>query len=355
MTDPPPPPPASPTNLQATAASGSRIDLTWSDVATNEASYELQRAPDAGGVPGTYAPLATLAANTTGYIDLGLQPNTPYWYRVRAVNAGGPSAFATVSASTSSAYQVDVYVQAYEDDWQLFMGDRVATSLQTAQRVVLVYVTAGDQGGNSTFWTTRERSARASVDTLIGAGAWTCATSTIAVRPIQRCEKGNVTAYYMRMPDGMWGDGFGHGSLTLLKNGQATAALDGSTTYASWSAFTTTLQTIIRTETGGQAGPFASINSPDYDQVSNPSDMPDRYLTGQAVQAASQGQRWDLRWYVGKNSQNLPVNVSGTPYNTKVQAYRAADNVMINGQYGTGWFEVQGWLPRTYYRFVAGQ
>jgi hypothetical protein len=355
-TDPPPPPPATPTNLQATGVSGSRIDLTWSDVATNEASYELERAPDAGGAPGTYALIATLAPNTTAYNNLGLQPNTQYWYRLRAVNPGGPSAYVTASASTSSAFDVDVYVAAYEDDWQLFMGDRVNASLQTAQRVVLIYTTAGDQGQNSLYWTTREKSSRAGVDTLIGAGAWTCATQTVAGRPIQRCEKGKVVAYYMRMPDGLWGDGFGHGSLTNLKSfGTATAAIDNSTTYATWSAFTSTLQAIITTETGGQPGPFAEINSPDYDPATNVNDMPDRYLTGQAVQAASQGQRWDLAWYVGKNSQNMAVNVSGAPYNKKVEAYRATDQVMINGQYGTGWFEVQGWLPRTYYRFVPGQ
>lgn len=352
-TDPLPPPPAAPTNLVAAGASGSQINLTWTDVATNETSYELERAPDVSGTPGTYALLATLGANSNAYSNSGLLPNTRYWYRLRAVNAGGPSSYALANSSTTSAFDVDVYVVAYQDDWQLFMGNRVYASLQSAQRVVMIHTTAGDQGQNSAYWTTRERSSRAGLDTLIGAGAWTCGPRTVAGRPIERCEKGKVVSYFMRMPDGMWGDGFGYGSMTYLKSyGIATTTRDGSTTYSNWAAFTSTLQAIITTETGGQAGPYAEINAPDYDVTANPNDMPDRYLTAQAVQAASVGQRWDLAWYVGKNSQNLPVNVSGTPYQKKVEAFQATDRVMVSGQYGSGWWEVQGWLPRTYYRFA---
>jgi hypothetical protein len=315
----------------------------------------VDRAPDAAGAPGTYATIATLGANTTSYIALGLLANTRYWYRVRAVNGGGGSPNATVSTSTSSAVQTDVYVVAYEDDWQLHMGDRVNGSLQSAERVVLIYTTTGDQGSSTAYWTMREAASRASVDTLVGAGTWTCGPRAIGSRNIQRCEKGKVTAYYMRMPDGMWGDGFGFGSLNNLKAGQATSARDGSTTYANWAAFTSTLQTIIAQETGGQAGPYASINAPDYDATANPSDMPDRYRTGEAVLAASQGRRWDLTWYVGKNSQNMPQNLSSAALNIKVQAFQASDRVMIRNNFGSTWSEVQGWLPRTYFRFVSAQ
>jgi hypothetical protein len=354
-TDPPPPPPATPANLQATGASGSRIDISWADV-SGEDSYQLERAPDAGGAPGTYSTLATLGTNVTSYIDLGLLPSTRYWYRVRAVNGGGISAYATTSGTTTSAVQTDVYVVAAQDDWQLFMGDRVNASIQSAERVVLIYTTAGDQGSSTAYWTTREVASRASVDALAGAATWTCAPRAIGTRSIQRCVAGKVTAYYMRMPDGFWGDGFGFGSLNNLKlYGQATSARDGSTTYANWTAFTSTLQTIISQETGGQAGPYASIHGPDYSTTTNVNDMPDRYRTGEALLAASQGQRWDLTWYVGKNSQNLAQNVTGAAYNAKVAAFRASDDVMIRNNYGSMWWEVQGWLPRTYSRFVPAQ
>lgn len=353
-TGPLPPPPATPGNLQGTGVSGSRIDITWTDVA-NETSYELQRAPDVNGAAGTYAAVATLAADATSYMDLGLQPNTRYWYRLRALGDGGISAYATVSASTSASFQTDVWVVAAQDDWQLFMGDRTNASLQSAQRVVFIYTTAGDQNQNMTYWLTREAAARASVDTLIGAGAWSCAPRAVGTRSIQRCEKGKVIAYYMRMPDGFWGDGFGtNGSMNNLKfYGQATTTRDGSTTYTSWADFTGTLRSIIVTETGGQSAPYVQVHSPDHSTTANPNDMPDRYRTGEAVLAASQGLRWDSWWYVGKNSQNMTANVTGAAYDVKVRAYRAGDNVMFRGGYGSGWWEVQGWLPRTYYRFVA--
>lgn len=48
------------------------------------------------GLGGTYQTIATPGANLTNYSDSGLKPATPYYYRVRADNAGGESA-STVS------------------------------------------------------------------------------------------------------------------------------------------------------------------------------------------------------------------------------------------------------------------
>src|SRR4029079_8496616 len=47
--------PAAPTNLQGQALSTTRVDLTWTDNATNETSYVVERAPDNAGAAGTFA------------------------------------------------------------------------------------------------------------------------------------------------------------------------------------------------------------------------------------------------------------------------------------------------------------
>ena len=76
--------PLAPSNLQAVAVSGAAVDLTWTDNALDETSYRIQRAPDAGGVPGSFANVTTVGANVTMYRNTGRTQATTYWYRVRA-------------------------------------------------------------------------------------------------------------------------------------------------------------------------------------------------------------------------------------------------------------------------------
>jgi hypothetical protein len=93
------PVPATPTMLAAvTGADLGEIDLSWTDNATDEDSYELWRstAPDSG-----FVVIATLPADTTTYADTGLANTTTYYYRLRARNAFASSPFtAVVSANT---------------------------------------------------------------------------------------------------------------------------------------------------------------------------------------------------------------------------------------------------------------
>ncbi|MEO7137521.1 MAG: S8 family serine peptidase [Gemmatimonadales bacterium] len=95
---PPPPAPAGPTGLSATALDHQRIALDWTDNATNETSYEVQRASGS-----TFAAIATLPADAKSYTDGGLAPLTTYSYRVLARNAGGASPYAEASATTTAA------------------------------------------------------------------------------------------------------------------------------------------------------------------------------------------------------------------------------------------------------------
>jgi concanavalin A-like lectin/glucanase superfamily protein/List-Bact-rpt repeat protein/fibronectin type III domain protein len=95
------PPPAAPSGLAATAISISRIDLSWTDNATTETSYEVERSTS--GVGGPYALLVSLPAGATGYSNTGLSQSTEYCYRVRAVNAGGPSSDDGPACATTPA------------------------------------------------------------------------------------------------------------------------------------------------------------------------------------------------------------------------------------------------------------
>lgn len=72
--------PADPTNLVATTVSSSRIDLTWTDNATNEYGYRLERKT----ATGSWTFVADLPENTTSYQNTGLTKKTAYSYRVVA-------------------------------------------------------------------------------------------------------------------------------------------------------------------------------------------------------------------------------------------------------------------------------
>ena len=101
---PPPNPPGAPTNLTATTASSTEIDLTWvasmgGGVVTG---YDVERCQGAGC--STFAPLPTQTGTGTTYKNTGLSPSTSYTYRARGTGAGGPSGYtATATATTQPA------------------------------------------------------------------------------------------------------------------------------------------------------------------------------------------------------------------------------------------------------------
>ncbi|MBN2491412.1 MAG: fibronectin type III domain-containing protein [Planctomycetes bacterium] len=90
-------PPAAPTALMATAASSSQIDLSWTDNASDEQGFKIERSPDGSA----WVQIATVAADATSYNDTGLAPSTTYYYRVRAYNAAGDSAYSGPAFATT--------------------------------------------------------------------------------------------------------------------------------------------------------------------------------------------------------------------------------------------------------------
>ena len=89
--------PAAPQNLSATAVSRSQINLAWTDNASNETGFKIERSKNQN----SWSQIATVGANVTTYSNTGLSRNTTYYYRVRAYNAAGNSGYSdTASAKT---------------------------------------------------------------------------------------------------------------------------------------------------------------------------------------------------------------------------------------------------------------
>jgi hypothetical protein len=95
----PPTPPVDPTGLTAVETSSSTIHLAWTDNATNETGYEVERSTTGSGGP--FSLRATIAANSNSYDDGGLSSSTEYCYRVRARNGAAASGYAGPACATT--------------------------------------------------------------------------------------------------------------------------------------------------------------------------------------------------------------------------------------------------------------
>ncbi len=99
--------PAAPSNLAATTASATQINLTWQDNSTNEAGFNIERCPGTAAFcdanPANFVFVTSRGVNNTSYSDTGRAPNTTYSYRVRASNADGYSAYTNTAEATTFA------------------------------------------------------------------------------------------------------------------------------------------------------------------------------------------------------------------------------------------------------------
>jgi fibronectin type 3 domain-containing protein len=95
-TQPAPTVPATPSGETATVQ-GTAIALAWTDNATNETAYALDRALGTGG---SFARLANLAANSVKFTDSTVTAGQQYCYRVSASNTAGSSGYSNVACAT---------------------------------------------------------------------------------------------------------------------------------------------------------------------------------------------------------------------------------------------------------------
>lgn len=94
--------PAAPTGLVAVAISQSEIRLNWMDNSDNEQGFIIERAADPSL---TWTQIDTVQPNQTQYVNMNLQADSTWFYRVRAYNAAGNSDPSNVAGATTSSAQ----------------------------------------------------------------------------------------------------------------------------------------------------------------------------------------------------------------------------------------------------------
>jgi len=92
--------PAPPGGLSLGGETGSSIQLSWADNSNNETGFEIERSTTSS--ESSFTLIHTTGSGTTSYTDTGLEENTRYYYRVRAINAVGPSLYTQIESAFTS-------------------------------------------------------------------------------------------------------------------------------------------------------------------------------------------------------------------------------------------------------------
>lgn len=98
---PPIPAPQALDDFTATAVSTSAIDLAWNDNGDLATTYQIQRDFNSG-FSNNFSPVSISATPGSGgvYTATSLAGSTTFYFRIRAVNSTGSSAWVTSSATT---------------------------------------------------------------------------------------------------------------------------------------------------------------------------------------------------------------------------------------------------------------
>lgn len=91
------PPPVAPSELMVTAINSGRIDLSWTDNSDDESGFQIERSIDNV----SFSLLEEVGAGVTSFQDESVDPETTYYYRVRAVNENGSSTYTSTESATT--------------------------------------------------------------------------------------------------------------------------------------------------------------------------------------------------------------------------------------------------------------
>lgn len=80
-------------------AAAATLAMSWTDNASDEDGFTVERRDGAGG---SFQVVATLGPDVSAYVDSGVTAGGAYCYRVRAFNLAGPSAYTNEACGTAS-------------------------------------------------------------------------------------------------------------------------------------------------------------------------------------------------------------------------------------------------------------
>ena len=259
-----------------------------------------------------------------------------------------------------------MYVVAHEDDSLLFQSPDLLEDIRDGRCVRTVFLTAGDNGEEESYWITREEGAEAAYAQMAGlvpSAAWTPSTETVRgavdhpIRFETLAADSRISLVFLRLPDGGYpaGEGtplYGMQSLMKLWNGGNAAlpaessveAVDGSTSYE-YEDLTATLAALMASfepqwiATQNYTGSFGNGDHPDHVATAKFTEE------AQALYALPH----ELTGYEDYEISLLDENVAGELLEAKEEAfdaYNAHDGACTEGESCVSLYEK--WLKRQY-------
>lgn len=266
--------------------------------------------------------------HVSGFVSTG-EGRVVTWVRCAVVAvllfAGSALAF-PVSAATCSVRQM--YVVAHEDDSLLFQSPDLLRAVRSGACVTTVYLTAGDAGRGSPYWSAREAGANAAYATMAGvSNGWTRGTITVAGHSVVSYRASGaptLTQVFLRLPDGNGsGSGFsryGYESLQKLWTGAISRMhpVDGSAAYTA-PGLTRTLVALMASQQ------VTAIRAHDYVGGFGGGDHSDHYASAYFARAAHRqyATPHTFTGYQGYATSSRAQNVFGDDLTRKQDAFYA--------------------------------
>jgi LmbE family N-acetylglucosaminyl deacetylase len=178
----------------------------------------------------------------------------------------------SLSSRTNCTAGTSLDIVAHEDDDILFFNPDIQGDIAAGKCLRTMYITAGDAGGDATYWQGREAGAKAAYAAMYNvADNWTDKTELLNDRLITVSYLDNVPTValtFLRLPDGnMHGEGFAvtnTESLAKLIGGEVPKldTVDGRSTYS-------------QDELVSTLGAVMQLDKPDYIRAQNPTGAAD--------------------------------------------------------------------------------
>jgi GlcNAc-PI de-N-acetylase len=274
------------------------------------------------------------------------------------------------TSSTPPTPEVNVFVVAHPDDWQLFMNPDAFHAMNNPNgKAVFVHVSAGDAGkvlgGEPTpYYLAREEGALRAIRFMANAAHATAALGADskpesvdrAGHKVARHTYANSVVYFLRIHDGniVTGNEYREHPLSLqrLRSGASaeTKAIDDSTRYGGWADFVATLEAVVTSEM--TPGAALNLHIAELDEGRNPGDHPDHRAVAFAMEeVANHLPCARVSRHEEYATKDRKPNVSGTDYMVDVGTWAATASGLSDGHAGSTWEPGHNaWLGRDYQR-----
>lgn len=273
----------------------------------------------------------------------------------------------TLSVNNFFSQELNIFVSAHPDDWQLFMNPNAFHALDSLEnKAVFVHTTAGDAGHvleNNAYYAAREEGSLRAIRFMVNAqghkegygGDTNKTTVTLNGHPIVKHSYGNARAYFLRLHDGfIVKDSMYEHPQSLRKfyagEVKTISAIDESTTYTSLEDLKKTLKVVIDGERTGYN--TVKLHVAETDSIINPGDHPDHLHSSKIFQEIAEDYpEVEVYLYEEYATGQKPINLFWIDQQITIGTWGAtASGLSDLGHHPTWDRGHNSWLGKQYFR-----